>query len=153
MVKFGEQYPYAFPLWFGPSVCFLNIHHPEYVKTILGSTGVVFSALWIRKIIMIKVKLILTIFHLIPTEPKDDLAYRFLQDWIGETILSLPNGCIQLLYSLMHCSSLSPGKGLLVTEGQKWFRHRRLLTPGFHYDVLKPYVKLIAESTKIMLVC
>lgn len=45
MVKFGEQYPYAFPLWFGPSVCFLNIHHPEYVKTILGSTGVLFSAL------------------------------------------------------------------------------------------------------------
>uniref|UniRef100_H3CK17 Cytochrome P450, family 4, subfamily T, polypeptide 8 n=1 Tax=Tetraodon nigroviridis TaxID=99883 RepID=H3CK17_TETNG len=96
MVKFGQQYPYAFPLWFGPFVGFLNIHHPEYVKTILGST-----------------------------EPKDDLAYRFLQDWIG--------------------------KGLLVTEGQKWFRHRRLLTPGFHYDVLKPYIKLIADSTKTML--
>lgn len=62
----------------------------------------------------------------------------------------------KLLYSfasLMHCSSLSPGKGLLVTEGQKWFRHRRLLTPGFHYDVLKPYIKLMADSTKTMLVC
>lgn len=104
-------------------------------------------------------------FHLIPTEPKDDLAYRFLQDWIGETmfpvcyIKSLLNYCIQLLHSLhcsslsmMHCS-LSPGKGLLVTEGQKWFRHRRLLTPGFHYDVLKPYIKLMADSTKTMLVC
>lgn len=52
----------------------------------------------------------------------------------------------------IHCSSLSPGHGLLVSEGQKWFRHRRLLTPGFHYDVLKPYIKLIAKSTKIMLV-
>ncbi|XP_030637190.1 cytochrome P450 4T8 [Chanos chanos] len=96
VLKFGEQYPYAFPMWFGPIAAFLNIHHPAYVKTILSST-----------------------------EPKDDIAYRFLVPWIGE--------------------------GLLVTDGQKWFRHRRLLTPGFHYDVLKPYVNLIADSVKTML--
>lgn len=96
MVNWGKQYPYAFPLWFGPFVCFLNIHHPDYVKTILGST-----------------------------EPKDDLAYNFIESWIGE--------------------------GLLVSKGQKWFRHRRLLTSGFHYDVLKPYVKLMSDSTKTML--
>lgn len=40
IVEWGQQYPYAFPLWFGPFVCFLNIHHPDYVKTILASTGV-----------------------------------------------------------------------------------------------------------------
>uniref|UniRef100_A0A8C0GT10 Cytochrome P450 n=1 Tax=Chelonoidis abingdonii TaxID=106734 RepID=A0A8C0GT10_CHEAB len=43
------------------------------------------------------------------------------------------------------------GKGLLILHGPKWFQHRRLLTPGFHYDVLKPYVSLMAESTKVML--
>lgn len=43
------------------------------------------------------------------------------------------------------------GKGLLVLEGPKWFQHRKLLTPGFHYDVLKPYVAIFAESTRIML--
>nr|XP_014342452.1 PREDICTED: LOW QUALITY PROTEIN: cytochrome P450 4B1-like [Latimeria chalumnae] len=59
------------------------------------------------------------------TEPKDDLVYPFLLPWIGE--------------------------GLLISSGQKWFRHRRLLTPGFHYDVLKPYVKLVADSTNVML--
>ncbi|XP_023256862.1 cytochrome P450 4B1 [Seriola lalandi dorsalis] len=96
IVKWGQEYPYAFPLWFGPFVCFLNIHHPDYVKTILTST-----------------------------EPKDDLAYRFIESWIGD--------------------------GLLVSKGQKWFRHRRLLTPGFHYDVLKAYVKLMSDSTKTML--
>ncbi|XP_070767693.1 cytochrome P450 4T8 [Enoplosus armatus] len=96
IVKWGQQYPYAFPMWFGPFVCFLNIHHPDYVKTILAST-----------------------------EPKDDIAYRFIESWIGD--------------------------GLLVSKGQKWFRHRRLLTPGFHYDVLKPYVKLMSDSTKTML--
>ncbi|KAJ8289244.1 hypothetical protein COCON_G00019030 [Conger conger] len=96
LVKWGQSYPMAFPLWFGPFVSFLNIHHPEYLKTLLAST-----------------------------EPKDDIAYKFLIPWIGD--------------------------GLLVSHGQKWFRHRRLLTPGFHYDVLRPYVKLMADSTKVML--
>uniref|UniRef100_A0A672YFG8 aromatase n=1 Tax=Sphaeramia orbicularis TaxID=375764 RepID=A0A672YFG8_9TELE len=96
VVKWGQKYPYAFPMWFGPFVCFLNIHHPDYVKTILAST-----------------------------EPKDNFAYRFIESWIGE--------------------------GLLVSKGQKWFRHRRLLTPGFHYDVLKPYVKLMSDSANTML--
>ncbi|XP_043941774.1 cytochrome P450 4B1-like isoform X1 [Protopterus annectens] len=74
----------------------------------------------------------LTILHpdyaktiLATTEPKDNVSYRFIIPWIGE--------------------------GLLVLSGQKWFRHRRLLTPGFHYNILKPYVKLVAESTKVML--
>ncbi|XP_067423981.1 cytochrome P450 4B1-like isoform X2 [Emydura macquarii macquarii] len=43
------------------------------------------------------------------------------------------------------------GKGLLVLHGPKWYQHRKLLTPGFHFDVLKPYVPLIADSTKVML--
>ncbi|XP_031145246.1 cytochrome P450 4B1 [Sander lucioperca] len=95
-VKWGQKYPYAFPMWFGPFVCFMNIHHPDYVKTLL-----------------------------ISTEPKDDLSYKFIESWLGE--------------------------GLLVSKGQKWLRHRRLLTPGFHYDVLKPYVKLVSDSAKTML--
>lgn len=47
---------------------------------------------------------------------------------------------------------LLPGKGLLVLHGPKWFQHRKLLTPGFHYDVLKPYVAVFAECTHTMLV-
>ncbi|KAM9852387.1 cytochrome P450 4T8 [Aulostomus maculatus] len=96
VVKLGERYPNAFPIWFGPFVSFLNIHHPDYAKTLLTST-----------------------------EPKDDFAYKFIETWIGE--------------------------GLLTTKGQKWFRHRRLLTPGFHYDVLKPYTKRMSDSVKTML--
>ncbi|XP_012817051.1 cytochrome P450 4B1 [Xenopus tropicalis] len=58
-------------------------------------------------------------------DPKDDFGYYFLTPWIG--------------------------KGLLVLSGQKWFQHRRLLTPAFHYDVLKPYVKLMADCSNVML--
>ncbi|XP_074190786.1 cytochrome P450 4B1-like [Rhinolophus sinicus] len=43
------------------------------------------------------------------------------------------------------------GNGLLVLHGPKWFQHRKLLTPAFHYDVLKPYVALFASSTRAML--
>ncbi|XP_037310482.2 cytochrome P450 4B1-like isoform X2 [Pungitius pungitius] len=96
IVKWGEHDPYAFPIWFGPFVCYLNIHHPDYVKTVWTSS-----------------------------EPKDRVAYGFIEAWIGE--------------------------GLLVSNGQKWFRHRRLLTPGFHYEVLKPYVDLMSDSTVTML--
>ncbi|XP_006986668.2 cytochrome P450 4B1 [Peromyscus maniculatus bairdii] len=58
-------------------------------------------------------------------DPKAPDVYDFLLQWIG--------------------------KGLLVLDGPKWYQHRKLLTPGFHYDVLKPYVAIFAESTRIML--
>ncbi|XP_066482559.1 cytochrome P450 4B1-like [Tiliqua scincoides] len=59
------------------------------------------------------------------TDPKDNMTYRNMIAWIG--------------------------KGLLVLDGPKWVQHRKLLTPGFHYTILKPYVTLMAESTKVML--
>uniref|UniRef100_A0A8C3FRY2 Uncharacterized protein n=1 Tax=Chrysemys picta bellii TaxID=8478 RepID=A0A8C3FRY2_CHRPI len=43
------------------------------------------------------------------------------------------------------------GNGLIVLHGPKWFQHRRLLTPAFHNDILKSYVSLMADSTKVML--
>lgn len=47
--------------------------------------------------------------------------YRYLKDWIGD--------------------------GLLISEGRKWERNRRLLTPGFHFDILKPYVLIYNKVT------
>uniref|UniRef100_A0A8C0HNR3 Uncharacterized protein n=1 Tax=Buteo japonicus TaxID=224669 RepID=A0A8C0HNR3_9AVES len=54
-----------------------------------------------------------------------DVPYKFLVPWIGQ--------------------------GLLNLGGTKWFQHRKLLTPAFHYDVLKSYVALMSESVKVML--
>ncbi|OXB78944.1 UNVERIFIED_CONTAM: hypothetical protein H355_013824 [Colinus virginianus] len=96
IVSLGEEYPYAFPRWFGPVLPSLIVHHPEYAKTILGRG-----------------------------DPKSPVPYHFLVPWIG--------------------------KGLLILSGDKWFQHRKLLTPAFHYDVLKSYVPLMSDSVKVML--
>ncbi|XP_043834113.1 cytochrome P450 4F2-like [Dromiciops gliroides] len=56
--------------------------------------------------------------------PKDKLFYGFFEPWLGD--------------------------GLLLSRGDKWSRHRRLLTPAFHFDILKPYIKIFNKSTDIM---
>ena len=37
------------------------------------------------------------------------------------------------------------GDGLLLSSGKKWARNRRLITPGFHFDVLKAYVDVFND--------
>ncbi|XP_065769702.1 cytochrome P450 4A24-like isoform X2 [Muntiacus reevesi] len=59
------------------------------------------------------------------SDPKAQVSYRHLKPWIGT--------------------------GLLLLEGQTWFQHRRMLTPAFHYDILRPYVGLMADSVRVML--
>ena len=58
-------------------------------------------------------------------DPKDPLAYAFAKPWLGD--------------------------GLLISKGKKWSRNRRLLTPSFHFDILKPYQKIFSNSAHIMM--
>ena len=52
-------------------------------------------------------------------------GYRFLKSWLGE--------------------------GLLIAGGAKWARNRRLLTPAFHFDILKPYVNVYNKSADVLI--
>ncbi|XP_042531623.1 cytochrome P450 4A12-like [Dipodomys spectabilis] len=59
------------------------------------------------------------------SDPKAHDTYKFVAPWIGY--------------------------GLLLLNGQTWFQHRRMLTPAFHYDILKPYVGIMVDSVQVML--
>ena len=51
---------------------------------------------------------------LLKLAPKSEMGYRFIRPWIGD--------------------------GLVTSNGKKWKRNRRLLTPAFHYNILKSLV-------------
>ena len=55
-----------------------------------------------------------------------DASYNFIHPWLGE--------------------------GLLLAGGKKWSRNRRLLTPAFHFDILKPYMDIYNKEVEILLV-
>ncbi|XP_058121858.1 cytochrome P450 4C1-like [Anopheles ziemanni] len=50
--------------------------------------------------------------------------YRFLGDWLGE--------------------------GLLTSKGDRWFRHRKLITPTFHFNILDGFCEVFAENGAIL---
>ncbi|XP_058919103.1 cytochrome P450 4F2-like [Kogia breviceps] len=56
--------------------------------------------------------------------PKDVHFYDFLKPWLGD--------------------------GLLLSSSDKWSSCRRMLTPAFHFNILKPYVKIFTKSADIM---
>lgn len=43
------------------------------------------------------------------------------------------------------------GEGLLLAGGAKWARSRRLLTPAFHFDILRPYQAIYNEAADLLL--
>uniref|UniRef100_A0A3Q4HAC9 Leukotriene-B(4) omega-hydroxylase 2-like n=2 Tax=Neolamprologus brichardi TaxID=32507 RepID=A0A3Q4HAC9_NEOBR len=55
---------------------------------------------------------------------KNGLIYNHLQPWLGRSVL--------------------------ISNGEVWSRKRRLLTPAFHFDILKSYVTIFNSSSKIM---
>lgn len=44
------------------------------------------------------------------------------------------------------------GDGLLVSEGKKWERNRRLLTPAFHFEILRDYMGIYNSVIEIFMV-
>lgn len=60
------------------------------------------------------------------TEPKDDYSYNIIRPWIGD--------------------------GLLLSSGKKWTRNRRLLTPAFHFETLRPYCEVFNKSAMVLIV-
>ena len=58
-------------------------------------------------------------------EPKSEIVYRMLKPWLGE--------------------------GLLISQGDKWQRNRRLLNAGFRSDVLRGYIPVFDNCVSVLL--
>ncbi|KAJ8313005.1 hypothetical protein KUTeg_010378 [Tegillarca granosa] len=58
-------------------------------------------------------------------KPQGIPGYGFLKHWIGDSIL--------------------------VSQGKKWERNRHLLTPAFHFDILKPYVSIFNQVADVLI--
>ncbi|KTG01894.1 hypothetical protein cypCar_00023366 [Cyprinus carpio] len=103
IMKWSGQYPFAFPLWFGPSLSILNIHHPSYVKTLLTTT-----------------------------EPKDDYAYKFFIPWLGKITRNIENDFFinLLLGLLLGVSSTTDKWEVYGKSGESFelFKHVSLMT-------------------------
>jgi len=57
--------------------------------------------------------------------PKARFVYDFVRPWVGD--------------------------GLLTSEGKKWKRQRKLITPAFHFNILKQYTKTFNDCADVML--
>jgi len=75
---------------------------------------------------VLKINLLVNIFSIEPKPRGIGGVYEYAIPWLGE--------------------------GLLLSDGERWARSRRLLTPAFHFEILKPYVKIYNQCADILMV-
>lgn len=77
------------------------------------------------------------------------VAFMVSDPKICEIILSNPtkNLSKSRLYSM-----LSPwlGEGLLLSSGAKWFTRRKIITPAFHFSILKQFIDIFDSQSRIL---
>lgn len=71
--------------------------------------------------------------------------YGIMKAKDAEKILSSPKHLEKgYIYQLVH-PLLSTG--LLTSHSEKWFQRRRMLTPAFHFNILKNYFEIFKEES------
>ncbi|KAK3749712.1 hypothetical protein RRG08_056501 [Elysia crispata] len=83
------------------------------------------SLVWMMHIPMLVVSHPKTVSVILKSsEPKGPRTYNLIRPWVGD--------------------------GLLTSKGDKWYRNRRLLTPAFHFEILKSYIELKNRCADIL---
>uniref|UniRef100_A0A3B4WVK1 aromatase n=1 Tax=Seriola lalandi dorsalis TaxID=1841481 RepID=A0A3B4WVK1_SERLL len=76
------------------------------------------------------------------------LVRVFHPDYVKPLLMA--SGRIIYILTSKQCLSYFPGQSLLLSNGEVWSRRRRLLTPAFHFDILKNYVVTFNTSANTM---
>lgn len=42
------------------------------------------------------------------------------------------------------------GDGLLISNGEKWFKHRKIITPTFHFSILESFCEIFNEKSVVL---
>ncbi|XP_058793775.1 cytochrome P450 4C1-like [Phymastichus coffea] len=45
------------------------------------------------------------------------------------------------------------GQGLVTSTGDLWFKHRKLITPTFHFNILEEYAAIMQDNVEILIEC
>lgn len=86
--------------------------------------------------------------------------YKVTRTWVGPFFVSIGvhhPACVREIFKHSKDAQaydiIKPwlGEGLLIAGGDKWRRNRRLLTPAFHYSILRPYVAVYNNCTETLL--
>ncbi|XP_034952015.1 cytochrome P450 4g15-like [Chelonus insularis] len=125
MVKMGKKLPGPKTVpFFGNALIALNVHPKDILNTLYKYIhhGRVIRAFLGPKLVVFlmdpnDVEVILSSSVHIDKSPE----YRFFKPWLGE--------------------------GLLISTGEKWRTHRKIIAPTFHLNVLKTFVPLFYENS------
>ncbi|CAG9801779.1 unnamed protein product [Chironomus riparius] len=100
-----------------------------------------------------------TVFKTIVEKGKD--FNRVIKLWVGPKLIVFlvdPRD-IELVLSSQVYLEKSPeyrffrpwlGNGLLISSGQKWRAHRKLIAPTFHLNVLKSFIELFNDNSRLV---
>ncbi len=138
------------------------VRHPDVAKVILKSSG----QSWGQKQVFTLVPFCLTLDNCCRVKSSHYDFNPKNGGWVLGCVFSQRQKC-NFVYSFSSVSLLHAepkprtykmgepwlGDGLLLSSGNKWARNRRLLTPAFHFDVLKPYQDVYNDACDILLVC
>ncbi|XP_046820407.1 cytochrome P450 4g15-like [Vespa crabro] len=125
LVRYGRKLPGPPTVpFFGNALLVRNIHPKDILQTLINMDiyGPTVRAFFGSKLFVFltdprDVEIILSSHVHITKSPE----YRFFKPWLGD--------------------------GLLISNGQKWYSHRKIIAPAFHISVLKSFVPLFYENS------
>lgn len=88
----------------------------------------------------------------------DETVFKFMRGWVPIIVFHRAEG-MHVLYSGAENTSKTFDylfieawlkKGLLTSDGKKWLERRKIITPTFHFDILKDFIFIMNENVETM---